>query len=816
MNQFIRITNATENNLKNVSVDIPKNQFVVITGPSGSGKSTLALDILQRESQRQYMEANGIISSLINKPKVASVIGLSPSIGVGQQVTNRNPRSTVGTVTDMYTYLRVIYEKMGERNCPNCQAIVNQSMARDELSETIACRNCGHELENLTRAHFSFNTLEGACPSCSGIGKTVDIRIDQVFNQDLSLKDGAVTFWFPTVREYYGKIVETGAKHYGFNLEMELPLKEYSDVQRNFLYYGAESEEFKHYFPDKQPPKTVSRGRFEGVLTGLWRRYKENGGNSVENKFFYTHTCPECGGEKLKKESRLAQIGGFPITEVSKWTLEEVLEWINGLNRQAQEAKDSLTAMILEDLAAKITRIVNVGLSYLSLDREAVTLSGGESQRLRLATILGSGLTGVLYILDEPTAGLHPRDTQGLVKIIKQLRDIGNTVLVIEHDVSVMEQADHIIDLGPGAGTLGGEIVGEGTLLELQKQPRSVTGAFVKEPYAPPAIRRAGTGQHLSVKNAYKNNLKNITVSFPIGCFVTVTGVSGSGKSSLLFDILAASGLGEEDKSGYDQITGLEKVDKMVTVDQSALSRMQRSNVATYTEVFTLLRNLFSKLPAAVDTGLTAKHFSFNTEGGRCENCQGLGYVLAKMYFLPDIEVECPLCHGKRFKEEVLAVTYQDRSISDILDLSIEESLPLFEGQKKITAIIGLLCEVGLGYLKWGQTLTTLSGGEGQRLKLARELSKPAKGHALYILDEPSTGLHPNDVKTLLLLINKLVDAGNTVIVVEHNTDIIRASDWVIDLGPEGGEAGGYLVAEGTPEQVAANKESYTGAYLKV
>ncbi|MDN7242387.1 excinuclease ABC subunit UvrA [Planococcus sp. N028] len=816
MNQFIRITNATENNLKNVSVDIPKNQFVVITGPSGSGKSTLALDILQRESQRQYMEANGIISSLVNKPKVGSVVGLSPSIGVGQHVTNRNPRSTVGTVTDMYTYMRVIYEKLGERQCPNCQATVTQSMATDEMSETVACGNCGHELENLTRAHFSFNTLEGACPVCSGLGKTVDIHQDQVFNSELSLRDGAVTFWFPTVREYYGRIVETGAKYYGFDLDMDVRLKDYNEVQRDFLFYGAESEEFKRHFPDTQPPKTVSRGRFEGVLTGLWRRYKENGGNSVESKFFFSHTCPECSGEKLKKESRLAKVGGYPITEVSKWPLDEVLEWIKGLEQQAEEMNDSLTAMILKDLTSKITRIVNVGLAYLSMEREAVTLSGGESQRLRLATILGSGLTGVLYILDEPTAGLHPKDTQGLVTIIKQLRDIGNTVLVIEHDVSVMEQADHIIDLGPGAGNMGGEVVGEGTLHDLQEQPRSVTGAFVKEPYAPPAKRRAGTGEHITVHNAHKNNLKNLTVSFPFGCFVTVTGVSGSGKSSLLFDIVAASGSDEASQEGYDRITGFDGVDKMVTVDQSALSRMQRSNVATYTEVFTLLRTLFAKLPASVENGLSAKHFSFNTEGGRCENCQGLGYVLAKMYFLPDFEVECPVCHGKRFKEEVLAVTYHEHSISDILDLSIEESLPLFEGQKKITAIIGLLCEVGLGYLKWGQTVTTLSGGEGQRLKLARELSKPAKGHTLYILDEPSTGLHPNDVKTLLLLINKLVDAGNTVIIVEHNTDIIRASDWVIDLGPEGGETGGYLVAEGTPEQIALNKKSYTGAYLNL
>ncbi|MGI2328282.1 excinuclease ABC subunit UvrA [Planococcus sp. YIM B11945] len=811
MDQLIRITKAAENNLKNVSVDIPKYRFVVITGPSGSGKSTLALDILQRESQRQYMEANGIITSLVNKPKVDSVTGLSPSIGVGQQVTNRNPRSTVGTVTDMYTYVRAIYEKMGERPCPNCLQTVKASSGDDPAS-TMPCPHCGVQLANLTRAHFSFNTVEGACPTCSGLGKTVDIRSDLIFNQELSLRDGAVAIWFTNVHEYYGRIIEEGAKHYGFKFDIKLPLRDYNEVQRDFLYYGAESERFKRHFPTHQPPKTVSKGKFEGVLTGMWRRYQEKGGSSSEGKFFFSHTCPECKGEKLKRESRLVAVGGHSISEVSRWPLEEMVDW---LKRLKQKEEETVTLMILQDLTTKITRIINVGLSYLSMDREAISLSGGESQRLRLATILGSGLTGVLYILDEPTAGLHPKDTAGLVKIIKQLRDIGNTVLVIEHDVSVMEQADHIIDLGPGAGSLGGEIVGEGTLEQLQEQPASITGAYLKEPLSMPAKRRAGNGQFITVHNATKNNLKNITVAFPLGSFITVTGVSGSGKSSLLFDILAASDEELPGSGEFGHIAGLEAIDKMVTVTQSALSRMQRSNVATYTDVFTLLRTLFAKLPASAENNLTAKHFSFNTEGGRCENCQGLGFVLTKMYFLPDFEVECPVCHGKRFKEEVLAVTYKGQSISAILDMSIEETRQLFHDHKKITGIIELLCEVGLGYLKWGQTLTTLSGGEGQRLKLARELSKTVKGHTLYILDEPSTGLHPNDVKKLLLLINKLVDADNTVIVVEHNTDIIRASDWVIDLGPEGGAAGGYLIVEGTPEEIMAYPQSYTGTFLK-
>lgn len=445
-----------------------------------------------------------------------------------------------------------------------------------------------------------------------------------------------------------------------------------------------------------------------------------------------------------------------------------------------------------------------------------MTLSGGESQRLRLATVLGSDLSGVLYILDEPTAGLHPKDTEGLVSILKQLRDHGNSVLVIEHDVDVMKEADWIIDIGPGAGINGGIVVKEGTLSSLATQARSVTGVYLNEPYFPKTVRRAGTGECITITGAVKNNLKHIDVSFPLGCFIAVTGVSGSGKSNLLFDLLASSAEENHQKAGYDKITGMESIQSMVTVDQSALSRMQRSNIATYTDIYTGLRNLYANLPAAKEQQLTAKHFSFNTEGGRCEHCQGLGYVFVNMHFLPDLEVVCPVCSGKRFKGEVLAVHYEGQSISDVLDLSIEESLPLFQGQKKIVSTIKLLLAVGLGYLKWGQTLTTLSGGEGQRLKLAKELNKAVKGPTLYILDEPSSGLHPNDVKQLLLLVNKLVDAGHTVIIVEHNTEMIQESDWVIDMGSEGGEAGGEVVATGTPEQIAANPASFTGNFLNV
>lgn len=815
MVDFIRIEGASENNLKNVSVAIPKQRFVVITGPSGSGKSTLALDIIQRESQRQYMELNGMSTNFINKPKMESISGLSPSIGIGQQQSaNRNPRSTVGTVTDMYTYLRVIYEKLGMRECPNCHELVRRPPELDEESETMPCSACGFDMTNLKKAHFSFNTVEGACEACSGLGKKLGIREEQVIDLEKSLNEGAVTIWNSVLTDHYSNSVVAAAKHYGFPLDKDLAVKEWTAEQKDLLYYGVESEEFKKHYPAIGIPKTVAKGKFEGVLTGLWRRYKEKGGNSGEADLFFQETCPDCQGTKLKKESREVTVSGKSISDVSQISLEAILEWVEGITQDFDANDESVAASLVFELAEKIKRIIHVGIGYLSMERQSSTLSGGEAQRLRLATILGSSLTGVLYILDEPTAGLHPKDTQGLVDVLKQLRELGNSVLVIEHDVDVMRQADWIIDLGPGAGVNGGQIVGEGTLDELMEQAQSVTGAYLKEEQKPIQARRKGNGRHITIHNAHKNNLKNVSVSFPLGSFIAVTGVSGSGKSSLLFDVLAGSGEEGHIKDGYDRITGTQELSRMVTVDQTGLTRMQRSNVATYTEMYTLLRNLFAKLPQAKKRGMTAKHFSFNTEGGRCEHCLGMGFVFTPMYFLPDLEVVCPVCSGKRFKEEVLAVTYKGQSISDILDVSIEESSDFFEGQNKIISTIELLCEVGLGYLKWGQTLTTLSGGEGQRLKLAKELNRKAKGETLYIFDEPSTGLHPNDIKKLLLLLNKLVDEGHTVIIVEHNTQIIREADWVIDLGPEGGNGGGRVIAEGTPEQIAACKASYTGRFL--
>jgi len=832
MHDAIRIKGARENNLKNISVEIPKNKLVVLTGPSGSGKSTLAMDTLQRECQRQYMESMGMVADAIGKPKVEAIIGLSPSISVGQHVTNRNPRSTVGTVTDIYTYLRVIFARAGERPCPACGKTVPPPRPstttyggddEEQLAERIDCPHCGEKLEKLTSSHFSFNVPEGACETCSGVGQETSLNMEAIFDPSKSFRAGGVAMFSGDMWiNYQTGILQAAAKHYGFTFDPDLPLGEYSEVQRDLLYYGAESEEFSRHFPGVKPPKSVSAGRFEGIVTGIWRRYRESGPSSesgmTSGEFFEQRTCPACQGAKLKQSSLAVRVGGVGISEIARWPLEQVLAWAERVQSALPpESMEMLETILAVEVPTRLRRILDVGLGYLSLDRQSVTLSGGEAQRLRLASLLGSGLTGVLYILDEPTAGLHARDTTGLIQVLKQLRDLGNTVLVIEHDVEMMRAADHVIDMGPGAGALGGRVVGEGSLLDLMAAPESVTGAFLREEqsYKPKAARRPGTGQFLTVRGARARNLKNVTVSFPLGCLVAVTGVSGSGKSTLLFDLLAEGAKGNQRPEGCVGLEGLEHVGNWITVDQSPIGRMLRSNVATYTEVFTALRNLYAGLPEAKTLKLTAKHFSFNTPGGRCEHCQGLGVVTVGMMFMADIEVRCPACKGRRFQEDVLRVTYQGHTISDVLNMTVQESLAVFEGNAKTAEMIRLLCEVGLGYLHWGQSVRTLSGGEGQRLRLATELANRSKKHTLYLLDEPTTGLHPSDVRQLTVLLERLVDAGNTVIVVEHNLELIREADWVIDMGPEGGEKGGELIAQGTPIDVAAAPESYTGQFLR-
>ncbi|MCQ6562077.1 excinuclease ABC subunit UvrA [Paenibacillus mendelii] len=829
MNNTIEIRGARENNLNNITLHIPKHKLVVLTGPSGSGKSTLAMDTLQRECQRQYMESMGMTSEAIAKPKVDAIVGLSPSICVGQHVTNRNPRSTVGTITDIHTYLRVIYEMLGERACPHCssrfvpgadQVLSGSEIGDEEAGErldAIHCPNCGGEMERLTRRHFSYNTPEGACEACDGLGHIVSLNLDAVFDEERSLAGGCVTIWYDMISNYNAAILKAAADHYGFTFDPDLPLKHYDTIQRDLLYYGVESDALANHYPGIKPPKTVTAGKFEGVVNGIWRRYKEKGGESGESALFQEQVCSSCQGGRLKKEIRLVTVGGASISDISGWALQDAIVWLDQLMGQLKEDEREQVETLLHDLTVRTKRIVDVGLGYLSLSRQSVSLSGGEAQRLRLASILGSGLTGVLYILDEPTAGLHPRDTAGLIGILKQLRDLGNTVLVIEHDIEMMRAADHVIDMGPGAGSFGGRIVGEGTLQQLMDNPESVTGGYLREAASAvrPQDRRSGNGSFLRVHDAYDRNLKHIDVEFPLGCLAAVTGVSGSGKSTLLFDLVAAGGRDDQQRNGCASITGFGAIDNIVTVDQSPIGRMSRSNVATYTDVFTAMRNLFAGLPEAKQAGLTPKHFSFNTPGGRCEHCQGLGVVPMDMFFLPGLEVRCPVCRGKRFKEEVLRVTYNGLSISDLLDMTVQESLPLLQGKIKMDGQIALLTEVGLGYLHWGQSIRTLSGGEGQRIRLAKELGGKTKRHTLYLLDEPSTGLHPRDTKQLLVLLNRLVDAGNTVIVVEHNLDIIRECDWVVDIGPEGGDEGGDIVAAGTPEAVGDVMASHTGRFLR-
>ncbi|PLT48001.1 Excinuclease ABC subunit A-like protein [Paenibacillus pasadenensis] len=828
MNDTIRIRGARENNLKNLSLDIPKNKLVVLTGPSGSGKSTLAMDTLQRECQRQYMESMGMASDSVGKPKVDSIEGLSPSIRIAQHSAGRNPRSTVGTATDLYTHVRFLFARLGERSCPSCGGAIHstfepQAAAPDEEEErgarqVEACPHCGVELEKLGMPHFSFNKPEGACACCGGLGRVTTIHEAAVFRPELSLREGGVASLTGVHRDIQTKILVAAGKHFGFAFDPDQPIGEYGEAQRDLLYYGVESEAFKRHYPNVKPAQGT---KFEGVIPGLWRRYREKeaeGGYADKDGFFREGVCPDCGGAKLKEEVRRVTVAGASITEVTGWPLGRVQEWAQLRLRELPDAARPYVEPVLAEMPKRLQRIVDVGLGYLSLDRQTTTLSGGEAQRLRLATLLGSGLTGVLYILDEPTTGLHPRDTAGLIGVLRQLRDLGNTVLVIEHDVEMMRAADHLIDIGPGAGQHGGQIVGQGTLEELMASGTSVTGAYLRAERSgfSPREPRSDSRGRVTIRGASVRNLDIAEASFPLGSLVAVTGVSGSGKSTLVFDVLdRAFDEAPEGEKGWEAIEGLEKVGGIALMDQSPLVRMQRSSVATYTDLYTPLRQLFAGLPEAKAAGLGAKHFSFNTPGGRCERCQGLGTLSVELDFLPNLEVRCPACKGKRFAQEVLSVRFRGHSISDLLDLSVEESLPVLESESKMAGLAATLCEVGLGYLKWGQSVKTLSGGEGQRIRLARELSKPAKKPALYLLDEPTAGLHPTDIMRLRRLLDKLVEAGHTVVVVEHSMELVREADWVLDIGPEGGAAGGRLIASGTPQQVAEAPGSFTGAFLK-
>ena len=951
-NDAIVVQGAREHNLKNIDVEIPRDKLVVITGLSGSGKSSLAFDTIYAEGQRRYVESLSAYArqflGLMEKPDVDHIDGLSPAISIDQKSAGRNPRSTVGTVTEIYDYLRLLYARVGHPHCPQCgrpithqsiQQMADQIMAlpdstrlmvlarlvrdrkgehqsvleevrrngfarvrvdgeirdvddtitlaryqshtidvvidrlvirhddqEDEhanrirlidsletalrlgdgvalvqvidgeelmFSERFACVHCGLSFPELEPRSFSFNNPHGACPECDGLGVRLEIDPALVVpDADRSLGNGAVVPWSRAGRDatgwYHGVLTAFAHQH---NIPLDRPFRELSDEQRDLILHGNGREKVRVEHRTRSGRRHALEVVYEGVIPNLQRRYASTASEHVRDeieRYMSARPCPACGGTRLKPEARAVTIGGMSIVELTALPIGDALAFANRLaDDQGPDPiltpRERLIArQILKEIRERLVFLVDVGLDYLTLDRGSATLSGGEAQRIRLATQIGSGLMGVLYILDEPSIGLHQRDNARLIATLERLRDLGNTVLVVEHDEETIRAADWIIDVGPGAGEHGGRIVAEGTLDDILATPDSITGQYLsgQRRIGVPAVRRPGNGKHLTIKGARGNNLKNIDVDIPLGKFVCVTGVSGSGKSTLITDTLyprLAQILhrSRQPAAPHDAITGIEHLDKVIQIDQSPIGRTPRSNPATYTGAFTPIRELFASLPEARARGYKPGRFSFNVKGGRCEACQGEGIIAIEMQFLPDIYVPCEVCHGKRYNDEALEIRFHGKSIADVLDMTIEEALEFFANVPAIRNKFATLNDVGLGYVHLGQPATTLSGGEAQRIKLSAELSRRATGRTLYILDEPTTGLHFADIDRLLSVLHRLTDAGNTVVVIEHNLDVIKAADWLIDLGPEGGERGGELVAAGTPEMVAGSDRSYTGQALR-
>ena len=937
MTDTIKVQGARANNLKNVSVSIPRDKLVVLTGLSGSGKSSLAFDTIYAEGQRRYVESLSSYARMflgqMDKPDVDAIDGLSPAISIDQKTTSRNPRSTVGTVTEIYDYLRLLWARCGTPHCPKCgkeirrqtiDQIVDQIMGLPErtrfqilspvvrskkgthqkvfedarkggyarvrvdgsiydlteeitldknkkhsievvidrlvmkpdlarrltdsvetaanlsggliilnevaddrdtmFSQNYACEDCGISLPELSPRMFSFNNPYGACPVCTGLGTQLVADPDLIIpDWDKSILDGAIqsSGWNNLRDDSIARMYfEALAKKYHFSLTV--PIRELSAEALDVILYGTKGENLTIYYERANGRGTLERP-FEGIVNNVERRLQETQSDAMRKELescMSERPCPKCHGKRLTDVSLAVTVGGMSIMDFCAMPVSEELEFMNHLTLTGNMAV--IAEQILREIRSRLEFLQAVGLRYLTLSRSAATLSGGESQRIRLATQIGSSLMGVLYILDEPSIGLHQRDNDKLLDTLRRLRDLGNTVLVVEHDEDTMRAADYIVDVGPGAGIHGGEIVAVGTVEDIIAEPRSITGQYLsgKKKIPVPAERRTGNGKFLRVFGAAENNLKNIDVEIPLGTFTCVTGVSGSGKSSLVNEIihkkLAASLNHARLRPGkFRAIEGLEHLDKVVAIDQSPIGRMPSSNPATYTNLFNDIRNLFASTSDARARGYGPGRFSFNTKGGRCEACAGNGLVKIEMHFLADVYVPCEVCHGKRYNRETLEVLYKGKSIADVLDMTAEEALGFFDNLPKIRNRIQTLVDVGLGYIKLGQSSTTLSGGEAQRVKLATELSKRSTGRTFYILDEPTTGLHVADVHKLIEVLQKLVDAGNTVLVIEHNLDVIKVADHLIDLGPEGGSAGGTLVACGTPERVAACKESYTGQYLK-
>ena len=936
MKDALVIKGAREHNLKNVDITLPRDQLIVFTGLSGSGKSSLAFDTIYAEGQRRYVESLSSYArqflGQMEKPDVDIIEGLSPAISIDQKSTSNNPRSTVGTVTEIHDYLRLLYARIGIPHCPKCgrrierqsiDQVVDQVMAlgegtrvhiiapavrgrkgehakllesirkegygrvrvdgtvydigdvppldkkfkhtidvvvdrlvirpgavgrlndsletafafggglakvdvigKEELlfSQNYACPDCGVSLEELTPRMFSFNNPFGACPTCSGLGAMMKIDPALVVpNESLSLAEGAISVsgWQSANRESIaGMYFSALAEKYGFS--MDTPFAELPKSAKHAILYGTGKERL-HIEYKKEFGSGTFDSPFEGICNNLERRYRETQSEGMKQEYeayMSNIPCPDCGGKRLKPESLAVTVGGKSIAEVSDMTVLEAREFLNSLSLTEQQRM--IGEQIFREINARLGFLVDVGLDYLTLSRAAATLSGGEAQRIRLATQIGSGLVGVLYILDEPSIGLHQRDNARLLSTLQGMRDLGNTLIVVEHDEDTIRAADYIVDIGPGAGEHGGRVVAEGTLQQIMDTPESITGQFLTgvQRIEVPKTRRDCGGKYLRVRGARANNLKNIDVDIPLGVFTCVTGVSGSGKSSLVNEIVKKTLLrelnGARTRSGdHDAILGVEQLDKIIDIDQSPIGRTPRSNPATYTGLFDLIREVYAQTPDARMRGYGNGRFSFNVKGGRCEACRGDGIIKIEMHFLPDIYVPCEVCHGKRYNRETLEVRYKGKTIADVLDMTVEEALSFFAPLPRLAKKLQTLYDVGLGYVRLGQPSTTLSGGEAQRVKLATELSRKDTGRTLYVLDEPTTGLHVADVKRLLEILQRLCENGSSVVVIEHNLDVIKTADYIIDLGPEGGNRGGTVVATGTPEEVAAVPGSYTGQYLK-
>ncbi len=933
MNEII-IKKARENNLKNIDINLPKDKLIVMTGVSGSGKSSLAFDTIYAEGQRRYVESLSAYARQFlggsEKPDVDSIEGLSPSISIDQKTTNKNPRSTVGTVTEIYDYLRLLYARIGIPYCPNhhipissqsieemtldvleipegtkirilspvvnlekgthkelltslvkdgyvraiidgeeydlteevnlsrtkkhtVEVVIDRLIIKDGIrsrlygsletavklgkgkviidiiggekklmSETYACPKCDFSLPELEPRMFSFNAPYGACPECKGLG--IKYKIDEdliVPNSELSINEGAIVVINSSDENNITYTNLTAAcQHH--KIDMDKPFNKLSKKERDIVFYGS-SDILTFNYTSKNGNTRNTRGTFEGIITNLERRYMETKSTWIREwieNYMTELECPRCHGARLNDSVLSVLIGGKNIYEVTEMSIKNLYEFLNNL-RLSKEAKE-ISSLIIKEINSRLSFLINVGLEYLTLSREAKTLSGGEAQRIRLATQIGSRLTGVLYVLDEPSIGLHQRDNQRLIDSLKEMRDLGNTLIVVEHDIDTMRQADYLVDIGPKAGVHGGYVVAKGTPKEVMKNPNSLTGKYLtgEEKIEVPSQRRKGNKKYLEIKGAKENNLKNINVKFPLGKFICVTGVSGSGKSTLineiLYKIIANNLYKNKTKPGaYKSVNGLENIDKVIDISQAPIGRTPRSNPATYTSVFDDIREVFAQTKEAKMRGYDKGRFSFNVKGGRCEACWGDGVKRIEMHFLPDVYVPCEVCHGTRYNTETLQIKYKGKNIYEVLEMTVEEAYDFFENHPKIKNKLQVLMDVGLSYIKLGQSAPTLSGGEAARIKLAKELQKKPTGKSLFILDEPTTGLHNDDIKKLLVILNRIVDNGDTVLIIEHNLDVIKVADYIIDLGPEGGDKGGNIVFTGAPEEIINCENSYTGKFLK-